>query len=92
VDIIFASSDMCPEFESKLPLETRDRLAKDRRQQSKSQGALVGLGLSEGDLREFPFIDLKALDYPPLLTGLLSQLASYTLMSYKDDIVPMCQL
>jgi hypothetical protein len=89
VDIIFASSDICPEFESKLPPKTQERLTKDRKLKSQSQGTFVDFGFAEGDLREFPFISLQAQDYPPLLTGLLSQHASYTLMTYKNEIQSM---
>jgi len=84
VDIIFAFSGECQEFENKLPNDTKEQLKKDR---AGKHGMLVDKGFADGNLEHFPYIPLGEHDYPPILVGLLSQLASYTLMSQKDVIL-----
>jgi len=89
VDIIFATNEICTEFEDKLAVDTKTRLTEDRENKNTSQNLLVDYGLFPGDLRQFPFIDLKAQAYTPLLTGLLSQHAFYTLNEHKTAINSM---
>ena len=84
VDIIFAFSGKCQEFENKLPDDTKEKLKKDR---AGKHGALVDAGFAEGNLEHYPYIPVGEHVYPPILVGLLSQLASYTLMSQKDVIL-----
>ena len=84
VDIIFAFSGVCQEFEDKLPSDTKEKLKKDR---AGKHDALVDAGFKEGNLQHFPLIPVGEHDYPPILVGLLSQLASYTLMSQKEVIL-----
>jgi len=84
VDIIFVFSGESKEFENKLPDDTKEKLKKDRASQ---HGKLVDSGFAEGNLEHYPYIPVSEHVYPPILVGLLSQLASYTLMSQKDAIL-----
>jgi len=84
VDIIFVFSGESKEFENKLPDETKEKLKKDR---ASKHGKLVDSGFAEGNLEHYPYIPVSEHVYPPILVGLLSQLASYTLMSQKDVIL-----
>jgi hypothetical protein len=84
VDIIFVFSGESKEFENKLPDDTKEKLKKDR---ASKHGKLVDSGFAEGNLEHYPYIPVSEHVYPPILVGLLSQLASYTLMSQKDVIL-----
>jgi len=55
-------------------------LKKDR---ASKHNLLVEAGLVDGNLEHFPYIPINEQNYPPLLVGLLSQLATYTLLSEK---------
>ena len=80
-DILFAFCGECQEFEDKLPADIKDQLSRDR---ATEHCVLVDAGLIDGNLKHFPYIPISEQEYPPLLVGLLSQLATYTLLSEKD--------
>ena len=80
-DILFAFCGECQEFEDKLPADIKEMLRFDR---NNKHGILADAGLIDGNLEHFPYIPISEQDYPPLLVGLLSQLATYTLLSEKD--------
>lgn len=80
-DILFAFCGECQEFEDKLPSDIKTQLSLDK---ASEHGVLVDAGLIDGNLKHFPCIPISEQEYPPLLVGLLSQLATYTLLSEKD--------
>ena len=49
-------------------------------------GLLKSLGISNACVAYFPYLPITALKYSGILVGLMSQLASYSLLQHEDDL------
>jgi hypothetical protein len=88
VEIVFVLNSMPESWATQLPADTKQRL-KDDQKLDKTEGTMMNNSLIAADLNSFPFIPLGRLKYSALLVGLLSQLASYHIISHAEEIQAM---
>ena len=84
VTIVFTMSGECQEFHNKLPEDMKTLIKKDKKE--KDDGILEEIGIKDGSTAYFPYIPVGVLNYSSELVGLFSQLASYSLLQYEDDL------
>jgi hypothetical protein len=93
VNVLWVINGLQSNWESQLPADTRGSLAKSRYKkgglyegntQSRDTASLQGDGMRE--LRMFPYISTFDANYGPELTGLLSQMATWQMVTLRPQI------
>lgn len=86
-DVLFIFNCTQSSWEAELPAETRRLLEAQRASKAEEvQEAGVKGVLADTELRSFPLIPTMSLNYSPLLVGMLSNLATYSVVSLEAHV------
>lgn len=87
-EILFIINSYSEDWQSLLPIDVQQRMKSDNFP-SRIDEDLMEIGVEPTNLRNFPYIPITRLSYSPLLVGLLSQQASWSVMQSKNEIMKL---
>jgi hypothetical protein len=90
VEVLFIMNAAVGDWENALLKDTKALLTKERIQDHDIvRRLLMGSSVKDADLFDFPHTPINRLNYSPLLVNMLSQLATWNIVTMKEEIQSM---